>query len=114
MMIIHGLKNCDTTRRARRWLTEHDCEHRFVDLREDGVDVNTIRDWIAEAGWERLLNRRGTTWRQLSEEHRSDLTEDKALALLTQYPTLIKRPVLKHCRGLLVGFDAAVYAAALE
>ncbi len=112
-MILYGLKNCDTTRKASHWLTEHDCDFQFVDVREDGVDGNTLRRWLTDVGWEALLNRRSTTWRQLSETQRRNLNADKALELITEYPTLIKRPVLQHDGGLLVGFDADAYAAAL-
>ena len=112
-MILYGLKNCDTTRKARRWLTERDCSYEFVDVRDDGVDESTVRTWLAAVGWETLVNRRGTTWRQLNEAQRSDVDEAKALALIMQYPALIKRPVFQTGGDLLVGFDAEAYAATL-
>jgi len=114
MVIIYGLKNCDTTRKARRWLKERDCEHRFVDVRSDGIDKETVRAWIAEVGWEKLLNRRSTTWRQLGATQRDRLNTDKAVSLIVEYPALIKRPVLQHGRTLLIGFDSEEYANLLD
>lgn len=83
--------------------------HRFHDLRVDGLNEARLRGWIAAAGWEALLNRRGTTWRKLAKQDREGLTEAKALALMLREPTLIKRPVVEHGARVLVGFDEATY-----
>ena len=78
------------------------------------MDASTVRDWLADIGWETLLNRRGTTWRQIPQSRREGLNAEKALALIVEHPTLIKRPVLQHDGGLLVGFDAERYSATLK
>ncbi len=111
MLTIYGLKNCDTTRKARRWLTSREHEHRFIDVRHDGIDAKTLRGWSAKIGWEKLLNRRGTTWRSLTDEQRSEVDERKAIALMASQPALIKRPVLENKGALLVGFDEREYTA---
>ncbi len=111
MTIIYGIKSCDTVRKARKWLQENAIEHRFHDLREDGLDKAELQRWIAELGWEVLLNKRSTTWKQLSEADRANLDEANATALMLVYPTLIKRPVLVHNGHYRVGFKEADYRA---
>ncbi len=107
--ILYGIKQCDTVRKARRWLDDAGIEYRFHDLREDGLDVDQIRAWLKSSDWESLLNRRSTSWRQLSKAQQTDLDEDKAVQLMLQYPTLIKRPVLVSDGALLIGFKADSY-----
>lgn len=101
---IYGINNCDTCRKARKWLTERGIEHRFHDLRVDGVDASLLNDWINEFGWEALLNRRSTTWRQLPEEMRRNVTLDSAPNLMLAHPTLIKRPIFDLGGKYLIGF----------
>ncbi|MFQ5764980.1 MAG: arsenate reductase [Rhodospirillales bacterium] len=107
MIAVHGLKNCDTCRNALKWLAAQGRDYRFSDLREDGVDKATIRRWAAAVGWERLLNRRSTTWRGLPEDAREGLDEAKALALMAAHPALVKRPVFEAGEKIVVGFGAA-------
>ena len=104
MITLYGLKNCDTCRKARKWLEAEGIEHEFHDFRSDGLDGETLAAWVAALGWETLLNRRGTTWRNLPETDREDLTSDHATALMLQHPTLIKRPVFAAGDTTLVGF----------
>lgn len=111
--VLYGIKNCDTVRKARRWLDEHSVEYRFHDFRTDGLDLDRLGAWAAELGWESLINRRGTTWRQLPEVQRTDLDESRALALMLEHPALIKRPVLDLGRQRRIGFDAERYASLL-
>ena len=107
---LHGIANCDTVRKARRWLDDNDVPHRFHDLRKDGVDENMLEGWIASLDdWGELVNRRGTTWRKLAEEERADLDEEKAVALMIEHPAVIKRPVLVRGELVLVGFDETMY-----
>jgi arsenate reductase len=111
--VLYGIKNCDTVRKARRWLDEHKVEYRFHDFRADGLDPQRLRTWADELGWEILLNRRGTTWRKLPEERRENIDQTSAIELMHEHPSLIKRPVLDLGSQRLVGFDTARYAALL-
>lgn len=110
MITLYGIKNCDTVRKARRWLDQHQVNYRFHDLRADGLDEATLRKWVDTLGWDPLLNRRGTTWRTLSELQRQDLDPTKAMTLMLANPTLIKRPVLVRDRVILVGFSETDYS----
>jgi len=112
--IMFGIKNCDTMKKAMSWLTEHGVAFEFVDYKKAGVAEARLPDWAARAGWEVLLNRRGLMWKKLSDAERADVDEAKALALMAQYPSLIKRPVLDTGKDLLVGFAPDVYAGKLK
>lgn len=107
---LYGIKNCDTVRKARRWLDEHEVEYRFHDFRADGLQPERLRAWADELGWETLLNRRGTTWRNLPDERKSGIDRELALELMHEQPALIKRPVLDLGTRRQVGFDAELYA----
>lgn len=110
MTTLYGIKNCDTVRKARKWLEANGVDFRFHDFRADGLAEDDLRAWARAVGWETLLNRRGTTWRRLPEEVREDVDEQKALALMLDNPTLIKRPVLVTGDGRVhVGFRPADY-----
>jgi arsenate reductase len=104
MLTVYGLKNCDTTRKSLKWLERREAAHRFLDVRADGVDLEKVTEWALEVGWEALLNRGSTTWRGLDEVIRQNVTEDIALQLMVENPTLIKRPVIETGAGVLVGF----------
>jgi arsenate reductase len=110
MITLYGIPNCDTCRKARKWLDGKGIAHRFHDFRKDGLDTATVEAWAAELGLEVLVNRRGTTWRGLAEADKARLDSAPA-ALLTEAPTLLKRPVIDLGERRLVGFDAAVQAA---
>lgn len=110
---IYGIKKCDTMKRARAWLDEHSIEYRFHDYKTSGIERRQLAAWCASAGWERLLNRNGTTFRQLSEDQRSGVDESKAIALMLTQPAMIKRPVLELDRSIMVGFSPETYAKAL-
>lgn len=110
----YGIKNCDTMKKAFAWLEVRGIAYEFVDYKKAGVVAAHLPDWCARAGWEVLLNRRGLMWKKLSEADRCDVDEAKAQALMTQYPALIKRPVLDCGQNLLVGFDTEIYAKALK
>lgn len=111
MLIVYGLKSCDTCRKARKWLDSKGLAHRFHDVRADGLEAEDVRRWIAAAGWESLLNRRGTTWRGLPELDREGLDEARAAALMHAHPVLIKRPVFETGGKVIVGFTEEVKAA---
>jgi len=111
---IAGIKNCDTMKKAMNWLSEQGIAYEFIDYKKAGVAASHLADWNARAGWEKLLNTRGLMWKKLSEVERADVDEAKALALMAQYPSLIKRPVLDTGSQLIVGFTPDNYAEQLK
>ena len=110
---IHGIKNCDTMKKARAWLEAHGVGHAFHDYKAAGIDRATLAGWAKKVGWEKLLNRAGTTFRKLPDAEKEGLTEQRALALMEAQPSMIKRPVLALGDRLIVGFDAAEYERAV-
>jgi len=110
---LYGIRHCDTMKKARAWLDARGLAYRFHDYRVEGVDPARLARWIDEHGWERVLNRQGTTFRQLPPEARAGLDATRAAALMAASPTLIKRPVLDLGDRTLVGFTPDTYAAAL-
>ena len=111
-VVIYGIKNCDTMKKARAWLDKRGVAYRFHDYRSEGVERAKLEGWAKEAGWETLLNRAGTTFRKLPEKDREGVTEKKAVALMLSQPSMIKRPVLEAGGRLLVGFKPEVYEKA--
>ena len=105
MLTVYGIKSCDTCRRARKFLTEHNIDFRFHDVREDGLDIQMLERWSERMGWQKLLNKQSLTWRKIPEVDRNDMTRDKALAAMIDNPTLIKRPVLEADKFIAVGFS---------
>ena len=101
---LYGIPNCDTVKKARAWLTEHGRGHAFHDYKKTGADPARLAGWAGQVGWERLLNRSGTTFRKLPDGDKADLDEPRALALMAANPSTIRRPVVEHDGGLLVGF----------
>ena len=110
---IYGIKNCDTMKKARAWLAEHGVAAEFHDYKVAGVDAARLAKWIDAVGWEKVLNRAGTTFRKLPDADKADLDAAKASALMLAQPSMIKRPVIEHPGGLLVGFAPDRYAQAL-
>jgi len=110
---IYGIRNCDTIKKARAWLDEHAVEHTFHDYKKDGIDTERLERWCRRAGWEKLLNRAGTTFRKLADDEKRALDERKAIALMLAQPSMIKRPVLEVDSRVLVGFDPAQYETEL-
>ncbi len=114
MIFLYGIKNCDSVRKARKWLEANGVEFQFHDFRRDGLDTSRLQDWIAQTGWEKLLNHRSATWRQLPGDEKTDLDERKAVMLMLQHPTLIKRPLLDDGSHLLIGFHQQSWQTLLE
>jgi arsenate reductase len=111
---IYGIRNCDTMKKARDWLAAHGVPVAFHDYKVSGIDQAHLQAWAGQVGWETLLNRSGTTFRALPEEKKQGLDQDKAIALMIEQPSMIKRPVLDLGDGrLLVGFKPEAYAVAL-
>ncbi|MGM0554066.1 MAG: ArsC family reductase [Pseudomonadota bacterium] len=107
-LILYGIANCDTVRRARRSLDAAGIACRFVDLRKDGLEEERLRTWVDAVGWEALVNRRGTTWRQLPAEQREGLDAERAIALMLESPAIIKRPVIEQDGAVRVGWTREV------
>lgn len=105
MVTLYGIKNCDTMKKARKWLDQHSVEYSFHDVRIDGLDEKTLQQWIKSVGWETLLNTRGMTWRKLPDEDKANINEAKAIKLMLQQPAIIKRPVLVQNKKVHVGFS---------
>lgn len=109
---FYGIPNCDTVKKARAWLDRHGVAYRFHDYKKEGADPARLAAWADAVGWEVLLNRAGTTFRKLDEGDRADIDRARALALMAAHPSLIKRPVVEHPGGILVGFKPDRYEAA--
>ena len=113
-LTIYGIKNCDTMKKARAWLDKAGHPYAFHDYKASGIDRARLEGWAGKVGWETLLNRSGTTFHKLPESDKAGLTGAKAIALMLDQPSMIKRPVLELPGGkLLVGFKPAVYEANL-
>jgi arsenate reductase (glutaredoxin) len=110
---LFGIPSCDTVKKARAWLDDRGIAYAFHDYKKAGIGEPQLRAWVAELGWERLLNRAGTTFRKLPEAEKQGLDEDKAVALMLSQPSMIKRPVLDLGDRRIVGFSAGAYQDAL-
>jgi Spx/MgsR family transcriptional regulator len=110
---LYGIPNCDTVKKARTWLESRAIPYAFHDYKKAGADAGKLAEWCAAAGWDKVLNRAGTTFRKLPDADKADLDQTKAIAVMLANPSCIKRPVLEHPGGLLVGFKEADWAAAL-
>jgi Spx/MgsR family transcriptional regulator len=111
---LYGIPNCDTVKKARGWLDRHGRAYTFHDFKKEGADPDRLAAWIAAAGLETVVNRKGTTFRKLSDSEKEAAADSHtAVALLVQQPSIIKRPVVEHPDGLLVGFKEDEWSAAL-
>lgn len=110
-IILYGIANCDTVKKARVWLDAHDVPFAFHDYKKAGIDEATLRGWAGELGWEVLLNRAGTSFRALAAADKQDIDADRAIALMLANPSMIKRPVLDLGDRRVVGFRAELYQA---
>ncbi len=112
-LTVYGIPNCDTVKKARAWLTEHGVAYAFHDFKKQGVPAELLPEWLTSAGWQTLVNRKGTTWRKLDEAIRLGVVDDaSATALMVANASVIKRPVVVWGDGAIsVGFDALVFAA---
>lgn len=109
MIIMYGIKNCDTIKKARKYLDAKEIEYSFHDFRTEGVNEIQLRAWVSELGWEKLLNKRSTTWRNLPDETKQNMNELLALVVMEDQPTIIKRPVLEMADQVMVGFSETLY-----
>ena len=112
MIVVHGIPNCDTVKKARAWLSSQGLAHNFHDFKKAGVPPERLAAWEAAVGWQKLLNRQGTTWRKLDAAAQSGVTDAaSAQALMRDQPSVIKRPVVDWGDRITVGFDAKAWSA---
>ena len=110
MIKLYGIRNCDTVKKARKWLDENAVEHQFHDFKKDGLSSAQLAIWEQAVGWDTLLNKRGTTWRKLSEDIRDGIDAASAHHLMLENPSIIKRPVVQFQGAVTVGFNADDWA----
>jgi len=111
---LYGISNCDTVRKAKRWLDTHEIKYQFHDYRKDGISPAQIKRWVDELEWQMLLNKRSTSWRQLDDAQRDNIDKNSAIKLMSEQPTLIKRPLLDIDGTKLIGFDETRYEKAFS
>lgn len=107
---LYGIRNCDTMKKARAWLESHGVAHDFHDYKAAGIGRAKLAEWTKVVGWELLLNRAGTTFRKLPDEAKQNLDEAKAIRLMLEQPSMIRRPVLERGKALIVGFSPEKYS----
>jgi arsenate reductase len=112
-VVIYGISNCDTVKKACKWLDRNDVEYRLHDFRKDGISGTLVKNWLKEHGQNKVLNKRSTTWRNLNNNEKLLLESGKGLDLLIKHPTLIKRPVLMLNKTSLIGFNEKEYKSLL-
>lgn len=110
---LYGIPNCDTVKKARAWLDANGISHTFHDYKKSGADPERLAEWCAAAGWEKVLNRAGTTFRKLPDTEKEGLDQPRAITLMAANPSCIKRPVMEHPHGILIGFDPDRWRAEL-
>lgn len=108
-MILYGIPNCDTVKKARTYLEAEGKEFTFHDFRKDGLTQEKLNFWLKEVGLEKLTNKRSTTWKQLTDEQKANWSEESSIEAFLESPTLIKRPVLETGTQILIGFKEADY-----
>ena len=109
MIKIYGIPNCDTMKKARRWLEANGVEYDFHDYKKLGVPEKNLKNWVKQAGWETVLNKRGTTWRKLDDGFKDNIDVAAAIQVMLNNPSIIKRPVLESGKLLLIGFNEDQY-----
>lgn len=112
-MIMYGIPNCDTIKKAKAFLDSNNVSYEFHDYKKLGVKPELLRHWCATLGYENVLNRRGTTWRKLDEDTKAEINEDTAILLMQELPSMIKRPILDTGKKLVLGFDQSEYESLL-
>jgi Spx/MgsR family transcriptional regulator len=108
---MYGIKNCDTIKKARKWLDAQGIEYNFHDYKKDGLEESLLREWVSELGWDALVNRRGTTWRKLPEDVKDSIDETSAITLMLENTSMIKRPLLDTQTKKTLGFKDELYQA---
>ncbi len=111
MPTVYGINSCDSCRKARKWLDDHSIEYDYHNLREDGINIQTLERWCDRIDWNKILNKQSLTWRKIPESDRADMSKDKALAAMIEFPTVVKRPVLECEEFIALGFSPENYQA---
>ena len=114
MITLYGIPSCDTMKKARQWLANHDIDYVFHDYKKSGVPEKELKQWVKQLGWESLLNRNGTTWRKLDELLKKNINQTNVIKLMLENPSIIKRPVLDMNGQLLIGFSDETYQKIFE
>ena len=109
MTTLYGIKNCDTIKKARKWLDSQELDYQFHDFREDGLDTKKVKAWVGKLGWESLVNKRSMTWKQLDDATKNSLNDENVVGVILESPTLIKRPLLEIADKYHTGFKPAEY-----
>ncbi len=109
MIKLYGIPNCDTIKKARKWLDNNNLEYEFHDYKKLGVPEKNLKQWMKKCGWETVLNKRGTTWRKLDDDIKSNIDETSSIQIMIENPSAIKRPVLENGKTLLIGFNENEY-----
>lgn len=114
MIKIYGIPNCDTMKKARKWLQSNGVEYEFHDYKKLGIPEKKLTVWVRQKGWENVLNKRGTTWRKLDDKVRGNIDEAQAIKIMLDNPSIIKRPVLESGGTLIIGFSEADYRQLIQ
>jgi arsenate reductase len=109
MIKIYGIPNCDTIKKARKWLEANGIEYEFHDYKKLGVPESKLKNWVKQSGWEAVLNKRGTTWRKLDEKIKNNIDQASAITIMLDNPSIIKRPILESGKTLIIGFTESDY-----
>ncbi|MES9858175.1 MAG: ArsC family reductase [Sedimenticola sp.] len=109
MVTVYGIPNCDTMKKARKWLDAQGVEYSFHDFKKQGLDKDRLLGWVKLVGWEALLNRRGMMWRKLSDQAKANIDEASAIEIMLETPTIIKRPVVDVNGEICVGFSETLF-----
>lgn len=109
MVTLYGISNCDTIKKAKKWLEKNGVDFQFHDFRKDGLDKKQLTQWCNELNWEILLNKRGTTWRNLPDDVKNTVNKTKAIKMMLEQPAIIKRPVLDSGKERIIGFSDSTY-----
>ncbi|ATI03016.1 MULTISPECIES: ArsC family reductase [Cycloclasticus] len=113
-IVMYGIKNCDTIKKAKKWLTDNGIEFTFHDYRQDGLNEALLSALEGRLGWQAMINKRGTTWRKLDDEVKSSIDREKAISIMLENPAIIKRPILDTGKTLELGFSADQYQQLLS
>lgn len=107
--VMYGIPNCDTIKKARGWFSSRNQDYLFHNYKKQGIDKERLQDWLAQFGWNQLINKRGTTWRKLDEDTKSNMNDSTALAVMLDNTSIIKRPIVEFNGQVIIGFDESSY-----
>jgi Spx/MgsR family transcriptional regulator len=110
MITLYGIPNCDTVRKARNWLNDNNIDYQFHNFKKDGLEQQTIEQWLKLTKWEVLLNKKSMTWRKLPDESKTDIDQEKAIRIMLANTSIIKRPVFVYNNQICIGFSNEAYS----